>query len=89
MRCVIRSQRQSRGDLRSVTEFTIVHDYCASLFDYGAVCLSGGISVWEQLGQQTYRISNSRYVMTFGDSIRAAGTDHSHSIIEFGRCALQ
>ena len=64
---------------------TVVHDNCAFLRDYGADCLSGRISVWERSQQQTYTISNSRYVMTYG----SAGVGHSLSVIEFGRCAVQ
>jgi hypothetical protein len=64
------------------SSLTVVHDYCAFLGDYGAGCLSGGISVWEHSQQQTYTISDSRYVMTLSGAVK----DHSHSITEFGRC---
>jgi hypothetical protein len=64
---------------------TVVYDYCAFLGDHGAGCLGGNISVWEPIQQQTYTISNSRYVMTLGHIT----TDHSVSITEFGHCAVQ
>ena len=64
---------------------TVVHDHCAFLHDYGAGCLSGRISVWEQSQQMTYTITNSRYVMTHS----ATATDYSFSITEFARCAVQ
>ena len=67
---------------------TVVYDHCASLGDYGAVCLSGQISVREQL-QNTYTITNSRYVMTNSSTYSVAGIDHSISVTEFGRCAVQ
>ena len=63
---------------------TVVHDNCAFLRDHGAGCLAVYISVWEPIQQQTYAISNSRYVMT--ESIIA---DHSLSVTEFGQCAVQ
>ena len=64
---------------------TVVYDYCAFLHDYGAGCLSGRISVWERIQQQTYMITNSRYVMTYN----GVSTGYSLSITEFGRCAVQ
>lgn len=64
---------------------TVVHDYCAFLRDYGPDCLSGRISVWEPSMQQTYTISNSRYVST----VSGTATDHSYSVTQFGRCAVQ
>jgi hypothetical protein len=63
---------------------TVVYDNCALLRDYGKDCLSGRIYVWEQFMQQTYTITDSRYVMTYG-----GGADHSLSVTEFGRCAVQ
>ena len=68
---------------------TVVHDYCAFLGEHGAGCLSAYISVWEQIQQQTYTISNSRYVMTSSSTYRGAGTDNSLSKTEFGRCSVQ
>jgi hypothetical protein len=76
------------GSCMKPSPLTVVDDHCASLFDYGALCLSGGISVWEQV-QQIYTISNSRYVMTRGSTYSVAGTDHSSSVTEFGRCSVQ
>jgi hypothetical protein len=65
---------------------TVVHDYCAFLHDFGAGCLSpAGISVWEPIQQNTYTISNSRYAMTSSVVV----PDHSLSVTEFGRCAVQ
>ena len=63
---------------------TVVHDNCAFLGDHGAGCLVGYISVWEPIQQQTYAISNSRYVMTV--SVIAK---YSVSVTEFGHCAVQ
>jgi hypothetical protein len=63
---------------------TVVHDHCAFLSDYGAGCLSGEISVWERIQQETYTISNSRFVMT----LSGIATDHSYSVTEFGHCAV-
>jgi hypothetical protein len=63
---------------------TIVRDNCAFLGDRGAYCLGGGISVWEPVQQQTYTISNSRYVMT-----TSGIASHSLSVTEFGHCAVQ
>jgi hypothetical protein len=63
---------------------TVVHDYCAFLHDFGAGCLGPlGISVWEPIQQNTYTISNSRYVRT-SSSI----AEYSLSVTEFGRCAV-
>jgi hypothetical protein len=74
-------------DCMEASPLTIVHDYCAFLRDHGAGCLvsSGSISVWEPIQQQTYSLSNSRYVMTAS----VIATDHSLSVTEFGRCAVQ
>jgi hypothetical protein len=77
------------GGCMKPSPLTVVYDHCGSLLDYGAVCLSGGISVWEQLTQQTYTISDSRSVMTSGITYGIAGTDRSLSKTEFGRCAVQ
>jgi hypothetical protein len=70
---------------------TVVHDYCAflrigrqSVDVHDADCLDGPISVWELSQQQTYTITNSRYVMTSGGI-----SDHSSSFTEFGHCAVQ
>jgi hypothetical protein len=70
---------------RNPSPLTVVYDDCALLHDYGAGCLSRRISVWEEIQQMTYTINNSRYVMTFSST----ATDHSYSITEFGRCAVQ
>jgi hypothetical protein len=80
----------SYGSGEKPSPLTVVHDNCAFLFDFGAGCVSGGISMWEQDQQETYTISNSRYVMTHS----FAGTDHSLpdyslSVTQFGRCAIQ
>ena len=64
---------------------SVVYDYCAFLGDYGVDCLGGNISVWERIQQETYTISNSRFVMT--TSLIASG--HSLSVTEFGHCAVQ
>jgi hypothetical protein len=75
----------SYGSCMEPSPLTVVHDFCAFLRDYGAGCLSGQISAWEPIQQQTYTITNSRYVMTVG----SVATDHSLSVTEFGRCAVQ
>jgi hypothetical protein len=64
---------------------TVVYDWCAFLGDHGPDCLGGLITVWERFMQQTHTISKSRYAMTA--SIIAS--DHSTSVTEFGRCAVQ
>jgi hypothetical protein len=64
---------------------TVVRDHCKLLGDYGAGCLSGPIYVWEQNSEETWTISNSRFVMTHG----GVTTNFSQSIKEFGRCAVQ
>jgi hypothetical protein len=74
----------SNGSCTEPSPLSVVHDYCAFLGDYGAGCLSGNISVWEPIQQDTYTITNSRYVMT--QSIVA--TDHSLAVTEFGHCAV-
>jgi hypothetical protein len=61
---------------------TVVRDYCASVGREN--CLRVNIYVWEPTMQQTYTISDSRYVMTQGLIASVA----SHSITEFGRCAV-
>jgi hypothetical protein len=75
----------SHSSCMEPSSLTVAYDYCAFLGDYGADCLNGRVSVWERSQQQTYTISNSRYVMT-GSVI---ATDHSLSVTEFGRCAVQ
>jgi hypothetical protein len=85
----------SSGSCEKPSPLVIVHDYCSSFFDCGALCLSAGISVWEQVQLSLYTISNSKYVMTNS----FAGTDHSLpdyslpdyglSVTQFGRCAVQ
>jgi hypothetical protein len=67
-----------------LSPLTVLYDWCAFLRDYGAGCLSGHISVWEPSQQQTYTISDSRYVMT-----ASVIADHSVSVTEFGHCAVQ
>jgi hypothetical protein len=65
---------------------TVVYDHCVFLHKFGEDCtnLSVPISVWERSTQYTYTISNSRYVMTYGN----AGADrYSMSVTEFGHCA--
>jgi hypothetical protein len=70
---------------------TVVQDYCAFLGDHGAGCLGGSIYVWEPIGQATYTISNSRYVLTEALTYHATDgiSDHSTSATEFGHCAVQ
>jgi hypothetical protein len=75
----------SHGSCMEPSPLAVVHDFCALLHDYGAGCLREQISVWEQIQQQTYTITNSRYVMTFG----AVANDHVYTVTEFGRCAVQ
>jgi len=74
------------GSCMDPSPLTVVHDYCALLRESGAGCLSGAgsIIVWEQIQENTWTISNSRYVMT--SSVIA---DHSLSVTQFGRCAVQ
>jgi hypothetical protein len=75
----------SDGSCMAPSPLTVVHDYCAFLHDFGAGCLSpAGISVWERSQQQTYTISNSRFVITLQGVTR-----YSLSITWFGRCAVQ
>jgi hypothetical protein len=64
---------------------TVVHDNCAFVRDHGADCLAVNISVWEPIQQQTYTISNSRYVMT----LSGIESSQSLSVTEFGRCAIR
>jgi hypothetical protein len=80
----------SSGDCEKPSPVVIVHDYCRSFFEDGALCLSAGISVWEQVQRTLYTISNSKYVMTtnFAGTNRSP-PDYSLSITQFGRCAVQ
>ena len=74
------------GSCMEPSPLTVLHDYCAFLRELGAGCLSGAgsIIVWEQIQENTWTISNSRYVMT--SSVIA---NHSLSVTQFGRCAVQ
>jgi hypothetical protein len=80
----------SSGDCEKPSPLAIVHDNCGFFFDYGALCLSAGISVWEQVQQVLYTVSNSKYVMTksFAGTDRSL-PDYSLIITQFGRCAVQ
>ena len=63
----------------------IVYDLCAFIGDRGTGCLGTIVSVWERIQQQTYTISETRYVMTKG----GIATDHSVAVTEFGHCAVK
>jgi len=71
----------AHGHCEKPSPLTVVHDYCSFLH---GDCLGRPISVWEPIQQQTYTISNSRYVMTWSGI-----SDLSRSVTEFGHCAVQ
>jgi hypothetical protein len=62
---------------------SVVHDPCAIVHDYGTGCLVGNVYLWEPFMQQTYAITNSRYVMT-----ASVIANHSLAVTEFGHCAI-
>jgi hypothetical protein len=74
------------GSCMEPSPLTVVHDYCAFLREHGAGCLrgAGSIVVWEQNTQETWTISNSRFVVTSSNI-----ANYSLSVTEFGRCAVQ
>jgi hypothetical protein len=72
------------GSCMEPSPLSVVHDYCAALRDYSAFCLTVHISVWEPSQEQTYTITNARYVMTMS----GIATDHSLAVTEFGHCAV-
>jgi hypothetical protein len=65
----------------------VLHDYSEFLHDYGKVSLSFGVTVWEHSMEQTFTITNTRYISSI-NSIWG-GADRSVAFVEFGRCILQ
>jgi|HubBroStandDraft_6_1064221.scaffolds.fasta_scaffold308842_2 hypothetical protein len=72
-------------DCMKPSSLTVVLDHCAFLHEQGAGCLVGNVYLWEPFMQQTYAITDSRYVMTA--SVIAPG--HSLAVTEFGHCTIK
>jgi hypothetical protein len=74
----------SDGECQKPSPLTVVYDYCGIVHSFGVDCLSAGIIAFEKSPQETYAISDLRYVGAVSGVVK----DHGYGGATFGRCVI-